>query len=350
MSLRNFITRFLSLAAGEAAAGPDLSKIPHTGKAGEVTDGGSFIAPTDDDDSSQGSNDEDGGNEEEDQSGKAPSDAGRTRKGPKNESEESDDNKSASEEDGEDDGGESEGGDTTTEGEGADDDDGVDPAVGLSIRRNWESRFDGAKDRKAPDPLAMLKAHKVTISDETRARAKELFEKEDDVGAIAAVLSDLAPQLFGAYDGSRVAPVLTEQQTVARNVKIVRDVADFDQQYPGARTKKITDGMAALYDEFKEKYGYQFADEIPVQDYFYMAGGRVKRANAAPKPAGKSKSEQVEAGKEAALAAVRQPERIGKPKGVGGNAKPTKRQVEEREVSDLVEHISKTHFDPFVIR
>lgn len=357
MSLRNFVYRFLSLAAGEAGRGPDLQHMPHTGKIGEVREGSKGTAAADHGDDATGKplidGDDDDQRTDDDDQGSAPGDAGRTA-GERTDSED-DDDKSKSDDDGDDDDGESAGADTNTAGDGADEDDGVDPAVGLSIQRNWESRFDAQKDKKVADPLAMVRSAKLSISDEVKAKVKAAFEKEDDVGAIVEVVSTLVPQLLQTYDESRVTPILTEHQVSLRNARIVRAVADFDEAHEGARTPKITAKMATLYDTFKGKYGYQYADDIPVEDYFYMAGGSLRKKGGSKAggtaPAAPSKAEIEEQRKDAALASSRQPERIGKPKGTAANGgKPSKKSRDAAEVDEFVKGLATTHFDPFVIR
>lgn len=249
--------------------------------------------------------------------------------------------------------GESDGQDTSPDGDGADDDDdGVDPAIGLTLLRNWESRFEATKDVKETDPLAMLKAVKYSASDDLKAKVKKAFEEERDIDAIVDIVTDAMPHFLGAYDSSRVNPVLTEQQVAARNAKLVSSIGAFDEAHPGVRTPKISERMAQYYEKIKQKYGYKRADEVPVEDYFYMAGGSLrKRGSKSGGTSGTAPNKaEIEEQRKAAALASRTPERIGKPKNPAGSGKPNKRAADAKEVQDFVGGIRETRFDPFVIR
>lgn len=343
----DWLFRILSLGAGEAAAGAGGGN-DASPPAGETSGGGSFFS--DDEDGgygkgrSQTQTDDDG---DDDGAGAAPANAGRTRG--ESEGEESEDSDSSGEntDEGEDEGGESGSQDTGDEGGGAEDT-GVDPAVALSIRRNWEGRFAGAAPKET-DPLAALDLVNTDIPQATRERVKQLFAEEKDIEAIQEVVKVALRPILRSYDESRIAPALTETQIALRNSRVIRSVADFDEKYPKARTPEISQKMAAIYDEFKEKAGYKRADEIPVEDYFLMAGGSLRRprANAAPKVQGKSAQEIEEERKNKALAAARQPDRIGAPK--GGKPK-AKSKGEAAEVGEVFSTIQRTRFDPFTIR
>lgn len=343
---------------------PDLSKIP-LGKVGEVNDNGEFFA--DPPEPGIDEPDDDDSDESAGEPAKAPANAGTTRKTkatPEPTDEDTEEEEDSSEdtsasatddsEEGEQPDGESAGEGTDTAGDGADEDDGADPAVSLSIRRNWESRFDGEAGKKAADPLAMVSSAPVEISDTLKRSVKAKFEAEDDIGAIQEVVQAIVPQILKAYDDSRITPVITEHQANLRNARIVNNIADFDQKHPGVRVGKVNERMAAIYDEMKTKYGYQHADQIPVEDYFYMAGGSLRKRGGSKAvvntPKTPSKADEAEAQKNAALAATRQPERVGKPKGTGSTGKPNKKRDEEKAVGEFVDHLRSTRFDPFVIR
>lgn len=333
--IKSMVRRLLSLSAGEADGGgaPDTSKIP-LGKVGDTKPGKPMV-----------STDTDGEDEDtdDDQGGSAPGDAGKT----------SDDGEESDEDDDTDDGdgGESDGEDTNPDGDGADDedDDGVDPAVALSLRRNWESRFDASANEKDPDPLAMVKSSKFAASDDLKARVRKAFEEERDLDAIVEIVTEAIPHYLKSYDDSRINPTLTEAQINARNARVVSSIREFDEKNPGARTPAITKRMADLYEAIKEKYGYKKADQIPVEDWFYMAGGRLKKqpkSGGTKTKAAPTKVDQEEERKAAALAAAKGPERIGKKSAPGKGRKPS----EADDVAAFVTGVKSTRADPFIIR
>jgi hypothetical protein len=138
--------------------------------------------------------------------------------------------------------------------------------------------------------------------------------------------------MLRSYDKTRVAPVTASVSQAERERTLWAQVTAFDAKPPGARTAKINDRMAAIYNEVKEKHGVRRADRIPVEDYFLMAGGRLSGAQAAPK--GKTRKQKAERKKQAALAATRKPGRISKkPRRKGRRGKQAEEMTEIERVA-----------------
>lgn len=316
---------FLSVGAGE---GDDTAQ--------EATDDG--------DDMFGGEDDE--GSEDESTDTDTDSDSDDDSDDDDSEEDEGDDDDDEEEDEDDEEDAESDDDDADESGEGGEG--GVDPAA-LSLTRNWESRLEGMKANAQSDPLAVLKNTDVEISDATRERVRKLFEEEKDIEAIVTVLQDVAPALLTAYDESRIAPMLDAVQITSRNQRLTAAVDAFDKRYPGARTPEINERMAQKYNEFKDKYGYQYADAVPPEDYFIMVGGRLPSKPAGKKKTkkGKSRRERVEEEKRRSLSTTREPGRVATPKSPKGRR--GKKRSEDDEVDSTYEAVRSTRFDPFTM-
>lgn len=341
--MRNFldlILSILSLSAGEAGEG-DSTPAPKEGadKPVSATEGGA-----EDGGSGFFDDDEPAPEQEPAKAKPAKAPARTTTQDP------DDDDAARSESDEDDEDGDADGEDAESEedGDNSEGDGGessADSAAVLSIRRGWEARFEAAKSEKRADPLAGI-VDSVKITDAVRERVKAKFAEEDDVGAIEEVVRAILPAALGAYDERRVTPVLDATTVTARNARLVQNVQSFDSKYPNVRTPEVSARMAKVYDEYKEKYGYQAADQVPVEDYFHMAGGRLPRKGAKPVQKNEGvKGKAAEQDKQGAVRATRQPERIATPQPTG-KGKP---KVDDT-VQRTVDTIRRTRFEPFVIR
>lgn len=339
-NLLDLILSMLSLSAGEAAEG-DGAPAPKEGadKPASATEGG-----TEDGDS--------GFFEEDGEEAPAPAKAKPAKAPARTVTQDPDDDdaaaRSESDEDDEDDDADGDDAESEEDGDNSEGDGGetsADSAAALSIRRGWEARFEASKAEKRADPLAGI-VESVKITDAVRERVKAKFAEEDDVGAIEEVVRAILPAALGAYDERRVTPVLDATTVTARNARLVQNVQSFDSKYPNVRTPEVSARMAKVYDEYKEKYGYQAADQVPVEDYFHMAGGRLPRKGAKPVQKNEGvKGKAAEKDKQGAVQATRQPERIATPQ-PNGKGKP---KVDDT-VHRTVETIRRTRFEPFVIR
>lgn len=333
--LSSMLLRFLSLAAGEAdpAASGDGGTAP--------AEKGDKPIPADKTDVSDGGGFFDEEPEEKDENKEGKGRAGAKETTGDEDTDDDDDADEDDDDDGDDDDAESSDDGDESEGDGGEE--SVDSAAALSIRRGWETRFEAEKAKKGVDPLAGV-MDSVQIPASVRERVKQKFEAEDDVGAIEEVVKAILPGVLGAYDERRVTPVLDAAEVSARNVRLVTAVQAFDAKHPGARTTAVSDRMATLYDGFKEKYGYKFADAVPVEDYFHMAGGRIVGA----KKSKGTKTVEAEKDKQGAVQATRQPERVAAaaPAGAGKGGKAKGDPI----VRDTMRHIQRTRLDPFVIR
>lgn len=312
----------LSLGAGEG----EVESAPK-----EPEDGGSMFADEDEDASDDDDGADDKKEEEEDDA--------------EEESEEDEEDDSDSDEDDEeeeDDDAESDEEDADESGEGGEE--GVDSVAAMALRRNWETRFESMGRQVPQDPMSVVKTKELPITDGLRSKVTKLFEEEKDIEAIIEVVRDVAPALLGAYDESRVAPVVDAAQITSRNQRLIAAIEDFDAKYPGAR-EGVNDKMADLYDEMQEKYGYVYADSIPVEDYFVMAGGSMPKASPKAKPKKSKAKANAEAEKRRAVKATRQPDRISKSRPKGRKRKSAGQQ----EVDETFEAVRQTRFDPFTM-
>jgi hypothetical protein len=298
------------------------------------------VEVTDDGDDMFGGEDDDGGEIEEDTE--------TTEEGGETDDDDDDDSDSDEDEEDEDDDEDAESDDDDAVSEGDGGGEGVDPAIALSIARNWESQMEAAANVRAQDPLSTLKAANVSIPDDLRGKVKQLFEEEKDIEAIVEVLKNIAPTLFGAYDESRVAPLMDAATITARAQEVTRAVDSFDKEYPGARTPAINNKMAEKYNLYAQKYGWQAADLVPPSDYFVMAGGRLP-AKAKGKTAKKrsTKADRMEKEKRRSLSATREPSRIARPKNTKGKGR--KKSTDDEDVQATFNAVQSTRFDPFTM-
>ncbi len=322
-----FWLMFLSVGAGEG------KEVAEAGDDGEDMFGGDDDADDADDAGGGKSDDDDSDSDNDDDSDDGDDDE---------EDEDDDDDDDDDDED-------AESTDDDTDSEGAGGEERVDPAISLTLQRNWEGRMEVASKQTRPDPLAVIRNSNLEIPEATRAKVTKLFEEEKDIDAIATVLQELAPALFSAYDEARVAPVMDAAEITSRAQRLERGVTDFDKSYPGARTDDINQAMADKYDEFKQKYGYKAADAVPVDDYFVMAGGVLPKKKAEskkkPKRKGKSRKARAEEEKRRSLSTTREPSRVARPKNPKGGKGRRRKSTED--VDETFDAVQATRFDPF---
>ena len=244
---------------------------------------------------------------------------------------------------------ESEDDDTDSEGEGGEEDEGVDPAVARSIQVNWETRLAAEVNQDVPDIAAALDATDVVLTEAQKKRVKAYLEDEDDVGAMTEVVKTLIPRLLGTYDQNRIVPTLDEMSANERKRTLISQVDAFDKANPGARTRAVNKRMADQYDAFRKKYGWQAADKVPVEDYFFMAGGKSgkKKTSSERKKAASSKKSKAEGRKKMAAKATKKPDRLA-----GKSGKPGGKKKKQSKVSETFDSIQSTAMrrDPFFIR
>lgn len=191
------------------------------------------------------------------------------------------------------------------EGEDLEDDEEDDEDFDVSgdLEERWvtklERRIRDADDELVP-PKLQLGLQGVNLRDDAFKRFKEALEAEGDdskaqANAAFEVAIDAVAQVLGLYDVHRHQ---RDYEGLARRVgagDLRTHLSAFEQTPEGqamSASPKLRKRMAKKFDAVQRRLGWRAAMAIPPQDYFKMAGGKVKSAKGEDAGAAETKSKR----------------------------------------------------------
>jgi len=234
------------------------------------------------------------------------------------------------------------GGDADTTGDGGDE---GDPVIEENLRQSTRARLAADKAVKGTSQQQSEEEFVPKVSDDAKKRFRELVAARKDDEAIETIIADATKQVHKNLS-AELKEIKTALAEKRREDAILSAHAEFLKKNPGAYDNpKIVENLKSLYNEFQKEFGRDFADAVALEDYYKMAGGKLKAAPASgskPKPNTATKGvtkAQVEEAKDRALAGANTPKKATAT--TTSTTEPAKLTGEKKEMAEMLGYVKR---------